>query len=235
MFLFLDVLAEILKEYDNLVVSQLEIPDKNTSFLDDTEDNGKTLITKLHRHFLIPSNLSLNDYKVFYIGSRPVTLTNFMLTLKNCLFYSYNPLLKLSQVETLDVNKHLKRRYYYIERAKDANIIGILVGTVGVSEYMSIITHLKDLIKQARKKSYTLVVGKLNSAKLANFAEIEIFVNVACIESSLVESRDFYQPIITPYELEIALNQARKWTGDYIADFAELLPGKNLLQIQLSV
>ncbi|GBM81031.1 2-(3-amino-3-carboxypropyl)histidine synthase subunit 2 [Araneus ventricosus] len=220
-----DVLKEKLKDYDNLLVSWLEIPGRDSTILSDTEGNEKTVITKLHRHFLIPSELSLNNYKVFYIGSRPVTLTNFMLTLKNCLFYSYNPVLKLSRVETLDVNKHLKRRYYYIEKAKDANIIGILVGTVGVSEYMSIITHLKELIKQAGKKSYTLVVGKLNSAKLANFAEIEIFVNVACVESSLIESRDFYQPIITPYELEIALNQAREWTGDYIADFAELLPG----------
>ncbi|XP_055931423.1 2-(3-amino-3-carboxypropyl)histidine synthase subunit 2-like [Argiope bruennichi] len=221
----IDTLTDRLKEYDNLVVSRLEIPGENSTISSDSEVNGKAVITKLHRHFLIPSELSLNDYKVFYVGSRPVTLTNFMLTLKNCLFYSYNPVLKLAQVETLDVNKHLKRRYYYIEKAKDANIIGILVGTVGVSEYMSIIKHLKELIKQAGKKSYTLVVGKLNSAKLANFAEIEIFVNIACVESSLIESRDFYQPIITPYELEIALNQARKWTGDYIADFAELLPG----------
>ncbi|GBM70298.1 2-(3-amino-3-carboxypropyl)histidine synthase subunit 2 [Araneus ventricosus] len=221
----IDSLAEKLKEYDNLIISRLEIPGEDTKIFRASEVNEKTLFTKLHRHLLIPSELSLNNYKLFYVGSRPATLTNFMLTFKNSLFYSYNPLQKLAQVETLDVNRHLRRRYCYITKAKDANIIGILVGTVGVSEHMSIITHLKELIKQAGKKSYTFVVGKLNSAKLANFAEVEIFVNVACVESTLTETRDFNQPIITPFELEIALNQAQQQTGNYTANFPKLFPG----------
>ncbi|GFS30004.1 2-(3-amino-3-carboxypropyl)histidine synthase subunit 2 [Trichonephila inaurata madagascariensis] len=219
----IDSFVEKLKAYENLVVSRLEIPGEDIKFFN-TVDNFKPF-TINHRYFLIPAESTLNDYKVFYIGSRAITLTNFMLSLKNSLFYSYNPVQKVARVETLDVNKHLKRRYYYIEKAKDANIIGILVGTIGVSKYMTIIKHLKELIKQAGKKSYTLVIGKLNNEKLANFPEIEVFVNVACIESSLVESREFFQSIITPYELEIALNQAREWIGDYIADFSELLPG----------
>ncbi|GFQ92906.1 2-(3-amino-3-carboxypropyl)histidine synthase subunit 2 [Trichonephila clavata] len=219
----IDSFVEKLKAYENLIVSQLEIPGEDIKCFNTTENFKPVTIN--HRYFLIPAESTLNDYKVFYIGSRSITLTNFMLSLNNSLFYSYNPVQKLARVETLDVNKHLKRRYYYIEKAKDANIIGILVGTIGVSKYMTIIKHLKELIKQAGKKSYTLVIGKLNNEKLANFPEIEVFVNVACIESSLVESREFFQSIITPYELEIALNQAREWTGDYIADFSELLPG----------
>lgn len=219
----IDSFVERLKAYENLVVSRLEIPGEDIKFINANENFIP--ITTNHRYFLIPAENALNDYKIFYIGSRTVTLTNFMLSLKNSLFYSYNPLQKIARVETLDVNKHLKRRYYYIEKAKDANIIGILVGTIGVSKYMTIIKHLKELIKQAGKKSYTLVIGKLNNEKLANFPEIEVFVNVACIESSLIESREFFQSIVTPYELEIALNQAREWIGDYIADFSELLPG----------
>ncbi|GFT10977.1 2-(3-amino-3-carboxypropyl)histidine synthase subunit 2 [Nephila pilipes] len=223
---YIDSFLEKLREYENLVVSQLEIPGEDMKGLISSETNEHFLpVTINHRYFLLPDESTLNDYKAFYIGTRIVTLTNFMLSLKNSLFYSYNPVQKLARVETLDVNKHLKRRYYYIEKAKDANIIGILVGTIGVSKYMTIISHLKELIKQAGKKSYTLAIGKLNNAKLANFSEIEVFVNVACIESSLIESREFFQSIITPYELEIALNQAREWIGDYIADFAQLLPG----------
>ncbi|GIY74167.1 2-(3-amino-3-carboxypropyl)histidine synthase subunit 2 [Caerostris darwini] len=225
-FYDVDSIIEKLKGYKNLIVSCLEIPGEDATCFNILEAKKNFIcITKYHRHLLIPSGKILDNYKVFYIGSRSVTLTNFMLSLKNCTFYSYNPVIKHAQAETLDVNKHLKRRYYYIEKAKDANIIGILVGTVGILKYIDIITHLKELIKRAGKKSYTLVVGKLNNAKLANFAEIEVFVNVACVESSLIESRDFYQSIVTPYELEIALNQAREWTGNYIADFSELLPG----------
>lgn len=216
----------MLKEYKNTIVSRLEIPGEETKDFTDCEINKNlNIVTKCHRSILIPQNKCLNDYDIFYIGSRTVTLTNFMLSLKYCMFYSYNPFTQQARKETLDVNKHLKRRYYYIEKAKDAKLIGILVGTLGASNYLNMIQHLKDLIKQAGKKYYTIVVGKLNSAKLANFADIEIFVNVACIESSLIESREFYQPIVTPYELEIALNKAREWTGDYITDFSEILPG----------
>ena len=71
--------------------------------------------------------------------------------------------------------------------------------------------------------------GKLNVAKLANFAEIDVYVLVACPENTLVDSSEFYRPIVTPYELEVACNQAREWTGDYYTDFRELLPGEYCL------
>ncbi|GIY90405.1 2-(3-amino-3-carboxypropyl)histidine synthase subunit 2 [Caerostris extrusa] len=167
-FYDIDSIIKKLKGYKNLIVSCLEIPGEDETCFNILEAKKNFIcITKYHRHLLIPSGKTLDNHKVFYIGTRSVTLTNFMLSLKNCTFYSYNPVTKHAQAETL------------------------------------------DLIKQAGKKSYTLVVGKLNNAKLANFAEIEVFVNVACVESSLIESRDFYQSIVTPYELEIALNQAR--------------------------
>jgi diphthamide biosynthesis protein 2 len=70
---------------------------------------------------------------------------------------------------------------------------------------MDIIDHLKGIIRNAGKKFYTFIVGKLNVAKLANFQEIDVFVLVACPENTLIDSSDFYKPIVTPFELEIAL------------------------------
>jgi diphthamide biosynthesis protein 2 len=67
-------------------------------------------------------------------------------------------------------------------------------------------------------------MGKLNVAKMANFMEIDCFVYVACPENSLIDSREFYRPIVTPYELEIALSKSREWSGEYITDFQQLLP-----------
>ncbi|XP_009570449.1 PREDICTED: diphthamide biosynthesis protein 2, partial [Fulmarus glacialis] len=68
-------------------------------------------------------------------------------------------------------------------------------------------------------------VGKPNPAKLANFLEVDIFVLVACAQNSLLDSSDFYRPVVTPYELELACNPAREWTGNYLTDFRDLLPG----------
>ncbi len=54
---------------------------------------------------------------------------------------------------------------------------------------------------------YTIAVGKLNTAKLANFLEVDVFVLVACPESSLLDSSQFYKPVVTPYEMEVACNR----------------------------
>lgn len=45
------------------------------------------------------------------------------------------------------------------------------------------------MLTNAHKKSYTISVGKLNPAKLANFLEIECFILVACPENSVVEAK----------------------------------------------
>jgi diphthamide biosynthesis enzyme Dph1/Dph2-like protein len=41
--------------------------------------------------------------------------------------------------------------------------------------YLHIIEQMKELIRAAGKKSYTLVMGRPNSAKLANFPEVCYF------------------------------------------------------------
>jgi diphthamide biosynthesis protein 2 len=136
-------------------------------------------------------------------------------------FYSYNPVTHTGRQETVNINRSLKKRYYLIQKAKDAKVVGIIVGTLGVGDYLSVVDRLKSVIKQAGKKCYLFVVGKLNPAKLANFMEIDVFVVVAAAESSLIESQDFYRPILTPYELEIACG-CHQWTGDYITDCTQL-------------
>lgn len=218
------VAAKLQDTFPHLILPELEIYDKREG---DNVDNSKdaNVICKLGRVFKLESNYSLEDYSVFYIGGESPSLTNWMINLNKSTFHSYNPVSGEARTETLNVNKMLMKRYYMIERAKDAGIIGILAGTLGISDHIKLMDRLKQCIKNAGKKSYTFVVGKLNVAKLANFAEIDAYVLVACPENTLVDSSEFYRPIITPYELEVACNQAREWTGDYFTDFRELLPG----------
>lgn len=118
----------------------------------------------------------------------------------------------------------MKRRYFLTEKAKDAQVIGILVATLAVSNYLNLISKLELLIKKAGKKPYVIVVGKINEAKLANFELIDMFVIVACHENTLFDSKDFFKPIITPYELFLALARGQQWTGEYSNEFIELLP-----------
>lgn len=63
-------------------------------------------------------------------------------------------------------------RYYLVQRAREAGVIGIVVGTLGVQRYGSVVRSLRKMVEDAGRKAYTLAVGKVNVAKLANFAEV---------------------------------------------------------------
>ncbi|KAF9933030.1 Diphthamide biosynthesis protein 2 [Linnemannia zychae] len=189
---------------------------------EETPSNQKR--RRFGRTYDLPEGDNVEDYTIFYIGDESPTLSNIMMTHSKCETYSYNPEKKEGRLESAQVNKALMRRYFLVQKAKDADVIGIAVGTLGVASYMKMIQHLKLLIESKGKKAYTFVMGKLNVAKMANFMEIDCFVYVACPENTLIDSKEFYRPIVTPYELEIALSNSREWTGDYVTDFQQLLP-----------
>ncbi|KAJ1882049.1 Diphthamide biosynthesis protein 2 [Coemansia sp. RSA 486] len=167
--------------------------------------------------------LSIGDYVILYIGGESLTLTNIMATQRSKAIFSYDPRHLLVREETSKVNRHLSRRYFAVQKARDADVIGIVVGTLAATRYLRVVEKLKQMVREAHKKFYLFVVGKLSMSKLANFAEIEAFVLVACPENSLVDSKEFDRPVVTPYEMMVALSRSREWSGDYITDFREFL------------
>lgn len=202
--------------YPRVVFSKL-------SWHEETPSTGE--VYKFGRKFSPDPSLWPDSYSFYYVGGEGATLNNLLLTWPHCAFFSFNPVTNESRREGVHVNRALMKRFYLIEKARDARVVGILVGTLGVSDYLSALSHLKSIIHQAGKKSYMLSMGKLNPAKLANFPEVDIFVLVACPENSLLDSSEFYRPIITPDEMEVACNPAREWGGRCITDFREILPG----------
>ncbi|XP_058887635.1 2-(3-amino-3-carboxypropyl)histidine synthase subunit 2-like isoform X2 [Acipenser ruthenus] len=238
-FFIMGNLQHILEsEYANVVMSQISTdgtqcysprqtdkPHEAAQAETNPNQTDAQFVRKFGRQFALREGCSLEDYRIFYIGQEGVTLTNFMMTFNQCSFYTFDPETSAGRLESVNINKALMKRYYLIERAKDSKVVGILVGTLGVADYLSIIDHLKDLIKKAGKKSYVFVMGKLNVPKLANFLEIDIYVLVACPENSFLDCSEFYRPVVTPFEMEVACNKNREWTGEYVTSFRDLLPG----------
>ncbi|XP_015278443.1 PREDICTED: diphthamide biosynthesis protein 2 [Gekko japonicus] len=206
--------------YPNVIFSQVDTKETLSSAQPDSVQ-----VHQFGRHFTVDEQHGLANYCMFYVGSEGPELTNFMLSWNQSPFSSFNPKTGEGRRETLDVNRALRRRLYLVERARDAQVVGIVVGTLGVANYLSVLEHLQGIIHQAGKRAYTLAVGKPSPAKLANFLEVDIFVLVACPQNSLLDSSDFYRPLVTPYEMEMACNPARAWTGRYVIDFCCLLPG----------
>lgn len=235
-FFFLDDLLTLLTpEYPNLVISELVVEGEQCFshgwIRRRTHDaclpeQDNQVVCQFGRQFPLKSGLSIADYRMFYIGQEGATLRNFMMTWNRSAFCSFDPMTMTGRTESVNINRTLMKRYYAIERAKDANIVGILVGTLGVADYLTVIQQLKETIRRAGKKSYMFAMGKLNVPKLANFLEIDIFVLVACPENSLLDSSEFYKPVVTPFEMEVACNKKREWSEEYVTDFRHLLPGE---------
>lgn len=202
----------------------------DTSLSDDSQ-----VVYQFGRRFTLKEGLSITDYRMFYVGQEGATLRNFMMTWNRCSFCSFDPIKTTARTESVSINRALMKRYYAIERAKDASVVGILVGTLGVADYLSIIQQLKETIRGAGKKSYVFAMGKLNVPKLANFLEIDIFVLIACPENSLLDSSEFYKPVVTPFEMEVACNKKREWSEEYVTDFRHLLPGWTRTRVHTAV
>ncbi|KAK5993015.1 Diphthamide biosynthesis protein 2 [Cladobotryum mycophilum] len=192
---------------------------------------GNVVITEVHRNpsGIIPNRRiegeevdeeSLKAYALFHISDPPSSL---LLALQSR-FASLH-ILSVPSPSSLTIDNPtfrtaglLRRRFAKVLSLASAGVIGILVNTLSVSNYLSSIDLLRSKIAKAGKKSYTVVVGKLNPAKLANFAEIEGWVVIGCWESGLIEDDvAYWRPVITPFEMEVALmsEEERIWGGEW--------------------
>ncbi|XP_020532590.1 2-(3-amino-3-carboxypropyl)histidine synthase subunit 2 isoform X2 [Jatropha curcas] len=171
----------------------------------------------------LPNGRRMEDYLLVWIGSDSSAFANVVLTFNGCEIVRYDAKENRLVTDLSQQRRILKRRYYLVEKAKDANIVGILVGTLGVAGYLDMIHQMKDLITNAGKKTYTLVMGRPNPAKLANFPECDVFIYVSCAQTALLDSKEFLAPVITPFEAMVAFNRGSLWTGEYVMEFRDLI------------
>ncbi|KAK3707743.1 Diphthamide biosynthesis protein 2 [Vermiconidia calcicola] len=168
----------------------------------------------------------LQEYSIFHISGPPTSLLLILSSrVKRINILQTSSKSSSGPLEEATTTALLRRRYALVTRISAVPILGILINTLSVKNYMNALQHCQNLISNAGKKSYVFVVGKVNAAKLANFSEIGAWVVIGCWESSLIESREFFAPVITPFELELALqgDQERQWSGKWVGDFSEVL------------
>ncbi|XP_049849484.1 2-(3-amino-3-carboxypropyl)histidine synthase subunit 2-like isoform X2 [Schistocerca gregaria] len=174
------------------------------------------------RTYRLPVGQVERDYRILFIGEDCPLLRNLFMTFNQSSVWSCSEGGRI-QREGVNVNRVLAKRFCLVEKAKQASIFGIIVGTLAVENYLEVLQRLKRVIGRAGKKCYIFVVGKLNVPKLANFAEIDLFVLIACPESSLIDTTEYLRPCITPFELELALGEGKEWTGEYSCDYQRMM------------
>lgn len=170
----------------------------------------------------------LKQWHILHISQPPDSLL-LILSSRICQMHIYSTTNVSSNLPAGSLSSNtalaLRRRYALLTSVSSASIIGILINTLSVKNYLHVVERVKRQIVAAGKKYYTMVVGKVNAAKMANFTEIEGWVVIGCWESSLIDNKDLWKPVITPFELELALRRVdeRVWTGKWISDFHSVL------------
>lgn len=77
----------------------------------------------------------------------------------------------ISRLE-LQTSRRLQRRYFLVQKAKEAAVVGVLIGTLSAARRGPMLQAVVRLLKARGRKHYVFLMGKLNAAKLANFTEV---------------------------------------------------------------
>lgn len=67
------------------------------------------------------------------------------------------------------------------------------------------ILHFLWVIK-INEKIILFLSDNINEAKLGNFPEIDAFVIISCYNNSIIDEKQFYKLVITPFDLVCAMD-----------------------------
>ena len=82
--------------------------------------------------------------------------------------------------------------------------------------YVGYTNNLAKRLEKHNKKGYLLALDHV-SPDLIDFYPVDAFVNTACPRIAIDDSVRYAKPLITPFELEVALGE-KKWESGYQFD-----------------
>ncbi|GIL52269.1 hypothetical protein Vafri_8184 [Volvox africanus] len=175
----------------------------------------------------LPPGVSRRDCLYVWVGPYGSSAHQVLqLTHSTCEWISYDPGEEGGAVRqglSDDTRRLLKRRNYLVERVRNANIVGLLVGTLGSAGFLDVISALRRLAIAAGKKTYTFLMGKPNPAKLGNFPEVDVFVMVCDAQGLILDCRDYLVPLVSPWEAATALLGRHLEPDDYRMEMRDVL------------
>lgn len=209
--------------YHGLIYGDVLLEDNSTATIIGYKTGGSLGLRALNRRFagVEGTDETLQEYELFHI-TKPQTPRLLQLTTK---FQSVTVFEPSTNSTSQGPYPNLMRRYRYMHMARSAGTIGVLVNTLSLSNTRELIKGVGAKLKEAGKKHYVFVVGKPNVAKLANFDAIDLWCILGCDHQGIIidQTNEFFKPIVTPYELLLALSEELTWTRQWVTDFKSIL------------
>ncbi|KAK0172823.1 hypothetical protein PV328_006094 [Microctonus aethiopoides] len=146
---------------------------------------------------------------IIYIGDGRFHLEAAMIANPTLRAFRYDPYEKKLTEEFYAHDAMRIIRRDAIDRAKNAETIGIVLGTLGRQGNPNVLNVLEKRIKFVGKKNVNILLSEIFPDKIAMFNNIDAFIQVACPRLSIDWGTAFKKPFLTPYEGAVALNYAQ--------------------------
>jgi 2-(3-amino-3-carboxypropyl)histidine synthase len=139
----------------------------------------------------------------------------------------YDPYSKTLTDERYETEKMKSIRQDAICKAVDpsAKMFGVILGTLGRQGNPAILGHVRSILKKHGKKSFVLLLSEIFPKKLEMFKHVDVWVQIACPRLSVDWGHFFLKPVLSPYELNVALGE-EEWRDIYPMDFYKAGSGR---------
>jgi len=114
------------------------------------------------------------------------------------------------------IERILRQRSGLIMSCMDKQRFAILIGEKPGQMRRTLALRMKRLLEKHGKKGYLLALEHIGP-DLIDFYPVDAYVNTACPRIAIDDAVRYGKPLITPYELEVALGE-KKWENGYQFD-----------------
>ena len=133
-------------------------------------------------------------------------------------FLRYDPYSKVLSQEVYDNSMMHEMRRSAIQKAVRGSKFGIILGTLGRQGNPAILQRIRQLLIEHKKQSIVMLLSEISPQKLSLLPQLDAWVQIACPRLSVDWGHHFALPVLSPYELHVALEEC-DFMSTYPMDF----------------
>jgi len=158
---------------------------------------------------------------IIYLGDGRFHIESIMIANPNVKAFKYDPYSKKFTSENYDFDLMCSIRAKSVNLAKEAKSFGLIQGTLGRQGSTAVVSRLKQQLVSHGKSCTVVYMSEIIDSKLAQFHDIDCWIQVACPRLSIDWGSFFNKPLLTSAELQLVLKSSEKVDKiqDYPMDF----------------
>lgn len=168
---------------------------------------------------LLREDVTLEQQCMLFIADGRFHLEAAMIANPKLKAYRYDPYSKVLTEEAYEFSKMKALRRAAIDKAQSAKTFGIVLGTLGRQGNPAILCRVKKLLAARGLRSFVVLLSEVFPAKLSMMPDADAWVQIACPRLSIDWGHFFATSVLSTYELEVALGEAKWEVDSYPMDF----------------